>query len=75
MILAFDGDDAGRSAALHLGAALWRRGIMVVDLPVPSGTDLNSWVHAARQLVPRLGITMPAYPPGPAAPVPAIPVP
>jgi DNA primase len=75
VILAFDGDDAGRAAATNLGSALWRRGIMVVDLRLPSGADLNSWVHSARQLVPRLGVHPPTRPAEPAAPAPAIPAP
>jgi DNA primase len=57
VIVAFDGDDAGRAAAKHLSAALTNRGIMVIDLPLPSGTDLNSWVNSARQ-VPELGSTL-----------------
>lgn len=54
IILAFDGDDAGRHAAAHLSRSLSERGSMVIDLPLPSGTDLNSWVQAARN-VPDLG--------------------
>lgn len=53
-ILAFDGDSAGRAASRSLAGALAKRGIMVVELPLPSGADLNNWVHAARQ-VPELG--------------------
>ncbi|MFT3855694.1 MAG: toprim domain-containing protein [Ilumatobacteraceae bacterium] len=58
VILAFDGDDAGRHAAAHLAALLSERGNMVVTLPLPSGTDLNSWVQAARS-VPDLGSQRP----------------
>ena len=49
-ILTLDGDEAGRVAANHLRIGLERCGIMVVELPLPSGTDLNSWVREARQL-------------------------
>lgn len=74
-ILALDGDEAGRSAAEHLWTGLRQCGIMVVDLPLPSGTDLNSWVRAAHK-VPDLGPSRPVPPPGPAvAPAPAIPIP
>jgi DNA primase len=75
-ILAFDGDDAGRTATSHLRAGLERCGIMVVELPLPSGTDLNSWVRAARQL-PDLGPPVRlTQPPGFAgAPAPALPEP
>jgi hypothetical protein len=45
---------------------------MVVELPLPSGDDLNSWVHAARQ-VPELGPLRPTPISGAAdIPVPAI---
>ena len=57
VIVALDGDDAGRSASLILTGALARHGMMVVELPLPSGADLNSWVHTARQ-VPELGPTL-----------------
>jgi DNA primase len=74
-ILALDGDQAGRAAAEHLWTGLRRCGIMVVDLPLPSGTDLNSWVRAAHE-VPDLGPLRPIPSPGPAvAPVPAFPTP
>lgn len=74
-ILAFDGDDAGRAASQHLSTLLQRRGIMVVELPLPSGTDLNSWVHSARQ-IPDLGPTVrPTPTPGLASAAPAIPGP
>lgn len=74
-VLALDGDDAGRAAAQQLWTGLRRCGIMVVDLPLPSGTDLNSWVRAAHQ-VPDLGPPRPVPSPGPAvAPAPAIPTP
>ena len=76
VIVAFDGDDAGRSASQILTGALARHGIMVVELPLPSGADLNSWVHTARQ-VPELGPTLwPTPMPDIAAvPTPAIPGP
>ena len=76
VIVAFDGDDAGRSASRILTGALARHGIMVVELPLPSGADLNSWVHTARQ-VPELGPTLRPTPmPDIAAvPTPAIPGP
>jgi DNA primase len=54
IIVAFDGDQAGRTAARVSVAALQRRGIMVVDLPLPAGADLNSWVNSARSS-PELG--------------------
>ncbi|MCW2752467.1 MAG: zinc finger, CHC2-type [Aeromicrobium sp.] len=54
VIVAFDGDAAGRSASRILTESLSGHGIMVVELPLPSGSDLNSWVNAARQ-VPELG--------------------
>ena len=74
-VLAFDGDDAGRAAAKQLSTSLEQRGIMVVELPLPSGADLNSWVHTARQ-IPDLGpTTRPTPNPGIAAPAPAIPGP
>lgn len=50
-IVAFDGDDAGRTGSTLLSAMLEQRGIMVVQLPLPSGADLNSWVHAAHQVL------------------------
>jgi DNA primase len=70
VIVAFDGDASGRTASSALTKALAGRGIMVVDLPLPSGADLNSWVHAARQ-VPELGPLMPS----PISVVAATPVP
>jgi DNA primase len=74
-VLAFDGDDAGRSAAKQLSTSLEQRGIMVIELPLPSGADLNSWVHTARQ-IPDVGpTTRPTPNPGIAAPAPAIPGP
>lgn len=74
-IVALDGDDAGRAATEQLWTGLARCGIMVVDLPLPSGTDLNSWVRAAQQ-APDLGPERPGPSPGPAvAPAPAIPTP
>jgi hypothetical protein len=74
-VLAFDGDDAGRSNAKQLSTSLEQRGIMVIELPLPSGADLNSWVHTARQ-IPDLGpTTRPTPNPGIAAPAPAIPGP
>ena len=57
VIIAFDGDDAGLSAAKLLTEAFGRRGILVAELPLPSGTDLNSWAHTARQ-IPELGPTL-----------------
>ena len=73
-ILALDGDEAGRTATNHLRAGLERCGIMVVELPLPSGIDLNSWVREARQL-PDVGRAVrPIQPPGLAgAPSPALP--
>lgn len=53
-IMAFDGDDAGRTGGKLLATMLEQRGIMVVELTLPSGMDFNSWVHAAHQ-VPDLG--------------------
>jgi hypothetical protein len=75
-VLAFDGDDAGRSAARQLSTSLEQRGIMVIELPLPSGADLNSWVHTARK-IPDLGgpTTRPAPNTGIAASAPAIPGP
>ena len=75
-ILTLDGDEAGRVAANHLRIGLERCGIMVVELPLPSGTDLNSWVREARQL-PDLGrSTRPTHLPGAvAAPPPTVPAP
>lgn len=71
-ILAFDGDAAGRTASQHLSTLLHCRGIMVVELSLPSGTDLNSWVHSARQ-IPDLGPTVrPTPTPGVASAAPAI---
>ena len=70
-----DGDDAGRAASQHLSTLLRSRGIMVVEFPLPSGTDLNSWVHSARQ-IPDLGPTVRPMPiSGLAAAVPLIPGP
>jgi DNA primase len=54
VLLALDGDDAGRLATQHLRVGFERCGIMVVEFPLPPGTDLNSWVQSARQ-VPDLG--------------------
>ena len=72
-LLALDGDDAGRAATKDLRSGFERCGIMVVEFPLPSGTDLNSWVQAARQ-APDLG--RPARPaPQPdfaVAPLPAL---
>jgi hypothetical protein len=67
-IVAFDGDDVGRKASRTLTEALHGRGIMVVEIPLPSGMDLNSWVAAARK-VPELGpITRPWTTIAPTAP-------
>ena len=76
VILALDGDDAGPDRRQASPRRAWqRRGIMVVELPLPSGTDLNSWVHSARQ-VPELGPSLrPTPTPSIAAPAPAIPGP
>lgn len=74
MILAFDGDDAGRTASRSLAGALARHGIMVVELPLPSGADLNSWVHSARQ-IPELGPSMRPTPNPGVAPLPALAIP
>jgi DNA primase len=72
VIVAFDGDNAGRLATASLTQALASRGIMVVELPLPPGADLNSWVHTARQ-IPELGPLRPTPISGAAAiPVPAI---
>ena len=74
-ILALDGDPAGRTASEHLRKALQAHGIMVIELPLPEGHDLNSWVRDARQ-APDLG--RPARPvptTGPPGPVPAMPEP
>ncbi len=81
-LLALDGDDAGQAAAQHLRAGLERCGIMVAELPLPLGMDLNSWVHSARQVPdlgrsarptpPSLAVAAPAPPP---VPLPAIPGP
>ena len=46
---------------------------MVIDLPLPSGADLNSWVQAARR-VPELGSRRPPSIVRPDAPV-ALPAP
>lgn len=74
-IVAFDGDPAGRAASERLSSLLQGRGIMMVELPLPSGTDLNSWVHAARQ-IPDLGPAAPCPPvPGLSACAPSIPGP
>ena len=72
IILTFDGDDAGRHAATQLEQALSSRGIMVVDVPLPSGTDLNSWVHAARNL-PEVGRQRPPVASRPSVPNVALP--
>jgi len=75
VILALDGDQAGRAATKQLSTSLHRSGIMVVELPLPSGADLNSWVHTARQ-IPDLGpTTRPKPTPGISVPAPAIPGP
>lgn len=75
VILAFDSDEAGRAASNRFSTALGERGIMVIELPLPSGADLNSWVHTARQ-IPELGPAVrPAPKPGIAAPAPAMPGP
>jgi hypothetical protein len=72
VIVAFDGDTAGRMASASLSQALASHGIMVVELPLPSGADLNSWVHTARQ-IPELGPLRPTPISGAAAiAVPAI---
>jgi hypothetical protein len=48
--------------------------MMVVEIPLPSGTDLNSWVQAART-VPELGPpTRPISNPG-IAPTPQLAIP
>jgi hypothetical protein len=57
VIVAFDGDEAGQAASRLFTAALAEHGIMVIELPLPPGTDLNSWVHTARQ-IPELGPTL-----------------
>ena len=68
-IMAFDGDDAGRTGGKLLATMLEQRGIMVVELTLPSGMDFNSWVHAAHQ-VPDLGPA--TRPPRSAARAPAL---
>jgi len=74
-MLALDGDEAGRVATEHLWTGLRRCGIMVVGFPLPSGTDLNSWVQSAQQ-VPDLGPPRPVPTPGlVGAPAPAVPAP
>ena len=74
VVLAFDGDDAGHTASKHLAAAFHSRGMMVVEIPLPSGTDLNSWVIAART-IPELGPpTRPISNPG-IAPAPQLAIP
>ena len=74
VVLTLDGDEAGRHAADQLYRSLSKRGIMVVDIPLPSGTDLNSWVHQARSL-PDIGRHRPSTicrpDPAPAVVVPA----
>lgn len=71
VIIAFDGDTAGREASTRLSTALAKRGIMVVELPLPSGADLNSWVLAARH-APDLGQSHRPTPHPGIAPAPAI---
>lgn len=74
-ILALDGDPAGRTASEHLRTSLQAHGIMVIELPLPEGHDLNSWVRDARQALD-LGRTAPPLPTqGPTGPVPAVPEP
>ena len=74
-VVAFDGDDAGRAATKQLSTSLGQRGIMVIELPLPSGADLNSWVHTARK-IPDLGPTARPTPnSGIEAPAPAMPGP
>ena len=49
VILAFDGDDARPDTPRSISPQRFgARGIMVVEIPLPSGTDFNSWVHTAR---------------------------
>ena len=71
VIVAFDGDAAGRAASRVLTESLSSHGIMVVELPLPSGSDLNSWVHAARQ-VPDLGPSLRPTPTADLATVPTL---
>lgn len=74
-LLALDSDEAGRAAADHLWTGLGRCGIMVVGFPLPSGTDLNSWVQSAKQVLD-LGPPRPTPTPGLAGvPAPAVPAP
>jgi DNA primase len=76
VIAAFDGDQAGRTAARVSTAALQRRDIIVVDIPLPAGADLNSWVSTARS-APDLGpVARPLPTPGqPTVPAPELPGP
>ena len=50
VIVAFDGDDAGRRGAQVVSETLRRRGIMTAELPLPDQVDLNSWALSARQV-------------------------
>jgi DNA primase len=58
VVLALDGDGAGRLAAKNLREGFGACGIMVVEIPLPPGTDFNSWVTTARSL-PDLGPNRP----------------
>lgn len=70
-IVAFDGDDPGRRAAAVVSETLRSRGILVGELPLPSGSDLNSWALATRQ-VPQLASP---HRPTVAAAAPPVPIP
>ncbi len=48
VVVALDADLAGLRAARVVTATLQARGMLVGELPLPSGTDLNSWARNAR---------------------------
>ncbi len=49
LLIAFDGDDAGRDAALRLRDGLRKLGRRATIVDVPDGLDLNSWLIEDRE--------------------------
>lgn len=55
VLLAFDADDAGDKAARRLARQLLDRGVEVFRVGLPTGTDVNDVVRAAKQPTDELG--------------------
>ena len=65
IVVAFDGDAAGRNAATILTASLRQRGFAVIELAVPDGCDLNSELASQPEWIHRQILSNPAKGPAP----------